>query len=526
MNAPVPRDELLEMLTDLRYRPRDFVYWAFPWGERGTDLENFSRLERWQDHFFSYLQERMQDCRMGIYNPIRIHAQSGHGIGKSAVLAKFNLWAQSTAEDTKGIITAGTETQLKTKTWVEMTKWHRLFIANSLFALTATALFPREKGFTKEWRLDIIPWSENNPAAFQGLHNLGKRVTACFDESSGIPKIIHESAAAIDTDINTEVIRVQFGNPTEPSGYFYDTSSHGKLASQWKHFKVDSREVAFTNKDVIAEEIKIHGIDSDYVKVRRLGEFPSSSGEAYIGAALVEKAMAKPIPPGAVGALIMGLDIGRTNDPCVAAFRRGLDAKSIPQREFRTTPDGDLPETLQVFRWVIECIALNDPDAICIDMGHIGAAVYDLLLAKQWARPIIYPVFFGGKPNSWDEQDSKTNCVNMRAKMYARAKVWLHRGSLEDDKQLKEELIAAKYKFHKETELLIEDKEQIKNRLEGKSTDHSDAFLLTHAEQVDIVPEPEYGTMRNAITEQGRQSRRQHVPYNPYSEENIYGHLH
>ena len=38
------------------------------------------------------------------------------GIGKSALVAWLILWALSTMEDTKGVVTANTENQLKTKT--------------------------------------------------------------------------------------------------------------------------------------------------------------------------------------------------------------------------------------------------------------------------------------------------------------------------------------------------------------------------------------------------------------------------
>jgi hypothetical protein len=43
-------------------------------------------------------------------------------------------------EDTKGVVTANTENQLKTKTWAEVAKWHRLFIAREYFTMTATAI--------------------------------------------------------------------------------------------------------------------------------------------------------------------------------------------------------------------------------------------------------------------------------------------------------------------------------------------------------------------------------------------------
>ena len=58
---------------------------------------------------------------------IREAIASGHGVGKSAFVAWLILWAISTCEDTKGVVTANAETQLKTKTWsAELAKWYRL----------------------------------------------------------------------------------------------------------------------------------------------------------------------------------------------------------------------------------------------------------------------------------------------------------------------------------------------------------------------------------------------------------------
>ena len=50
---------------------------------------------------------------------------SGHGIGKSAQVSWWILWAISTAADTRGVVTANTDNQLRTKTWAELCdmKW-------------------------------------------------------------------------------------------------------------------------------------------------------------------------------------------------------------------------------------------------------------------------------------------------------------------------------------------------------------------------------------------------------------------
>src|SRR5690606_38636351 len=112
----------------------------FPWGEAGTELETFTGPQAWQI-------EVLEDLGAGLLSTeeaIQIARTSGHGIGKSALVAWIILWAVATFEDTKGVVTANTENQLKTKTWAEVAKWHRLFIAREYFKMTATALFAND----------------------------------------------------------------------------------------------------------------------------------------------------------------------------------------------------------------------------------------------------------------------------------------------------------------------------------------------------------------------------------------------
>ena len=174
--------ELIEALAEYTHDPLAFVYFAFPWGEPDTPLANMKGPEPWQ-------RELLASIRDGLKTPdqvIREATASGHGIGKSAATSWLILWAMATHEDTRGVVTANTETQLRTKTWPELIKWYQLFIGKELFSVTATSIFSLDKGHEKTWRIDAIPWSENNTEAFAGLHNRGNRILVLFDEASAI----------------------------------------------------------------------------------------------------------------------------------------------------------------------------------------------------------------------------------------------------------------------------------------------------------------------------------------------------
>ena len=251
-----PTIELIEALGEYTHDPLSFVYFAFPWGEPGL-LEKMKGPEEWQ-------REVLKDIGSGLKCPnevIREAVASGHGIGKSAMVSWLILWAMSTHEDTRGVVTANTDTQLRTKTWPELIKWYNLFIGRTLFTVTATAIFSNEKGKEKNWRIDAIPWSENNTEAFAGLHNQGKRILMLFDEASAIANPIWEVAEGAMTDRDTEIIWCAFGNPTRNTGRFYDCFH--KFRHLWKQRQVDSRTVSFSNKERIKEWIDTWGEDSD-----------------------------------------------------------------------------------------------------------------------------------------------------------------------------------------------------------------------------------------------------------------------
>ncbi|NQW54774.1 MAG: terminase, partial [Rhodospirillales bacterium] len=102
--------------------PLGFVLFAFPWGEAGTVLASDAGPEPWQREVLSAIGRSLSR----VSDAIRIAVASGHGVGKSALVAWIIVWALATFRDTRGIVTANTATQLKTKTWPELTKWLRL----------------------------------------------------------------------------------------------------------------------------------------------------------------------------------------------------------------------------------------------------------------------------------------------------------------------------------------------------------------------------------------------------------------
>jgi len=150
----------------------------------------------------------------------------------------------TTAGDTRGIVTASTESMLTTRLRAELRKWFRLFRGQTFFELTATALISRDVAHEQTWRIDLQPWNANRPESFAGLHNAGRRILAIFDEASAIDRVIWQTVMPITTDRNAEVIWCVFGNPLHPEGQFKDCFDDNR----WIIRHVDSRTVPITNK--------------------------------------------------------------------------------------------------------------------------------------------------------------------------------------------------------------------------------------------------------------------------------------
>ena len=466
----------MEELATFEKRPLDFVHWAFPWGEPG-ELETAS-LENWQRNFLAYLQERLSDYD---YMPIRVAIKSGHGIGKSSLLAMTNLWAFTTFEDTRGVITANNENQLRTKTWPEMRKWHKMFIGKELFQQTASALFPNERNFTKEWRLDILPWSDQNPAAFAGLHNKGKRICFTFDEASAIPETIFDAASGCETDANTQIFKFLFGNPTVNSGYFFNCFYPGKYYPLFTTGSVDSREVNITNKDHINRMIEIYGEDDDFIKVRFKGEFIGGTGSSFIDRRKAQAAAnRKWVPGGNRQPVVLGVDIGHLGDDYTVIYpRQGLDGQS---REVMWLRKAD---TLQNVVFILKAVAKYRPTTVFIDKGYVGASILDILWNKDIRGTEFIAVDFGSKPDETNELRARGSYFNKRAEIWGAMRAWLDEGYIVDrvpglPNGLVDELVGPTYSLQQDVKILLESKAKMRAR-NVPSPNIADALACTFA---------------------------------------------
>jgi hypothetical protein len=481
-------DELIEGLATYTFDPYGFALWAFPWGEPGSPLE-FRTLEGWQIQLLC-------DVRDGLLTPeeaIRLARVSGNGVGKSALVSIIILWAMSTFEDTKGVITANTETQLKTKTWAELGKWFNMFIARDLFRLTATALFSRDPDRERTWRIDMVPWSEHNIVAFQGLHNEGKRLLIIFDEASGIADGIHEAADGCMTDANTQRIWLMFGNPNAPTGRFREAFPGGRFAARWGTAAIDSRTVSFTDKQEAQNWVDDYGEDSDFVRIRVRGVFPRAGTIQFIGVDLVRAATQRDVDVHVFDPLVIGVDVARFgDDESVIFFRKGRDGRTIPPVRLRNV------DTMTLAAKAAEAYLSHKADGIFVDGGGVGGGVVDRL--RQLRIPVIEVQFGAASDNNFGVSDTDVGYANKRAEIWGATKEWLKGGALPHLADLEAGLTGPEYGFKDikgRSCILLEAKDSMKKRGLA-SPDLADALALTFA--YPVVPLPaEVGTGTNLM---------------------------
>ena len=280
---------MIEQVASYALDPLGFIFFAFPWGEAGTELVDITGPRAWQNELLTELGRRLREgTEIRNLLPILMARASGHGVGKSTVAAWVVLWGLSTIPNARVVVTANTNSQLRTKTWPEVIKWLRLMINRDWFKATATAVFSAQAERERLWRADAIPWSEENTEAFAGLHNKGRRVILIFDEASAISDKIWEVSEGALTDGGTEIIWLAFGNPTRNSGRFREC--FGRFHHRWDHGHIDSRSVEGTNKAQLEQWVRDYGEDSDFVRVRVRGVFPHAGSMQFISAEVVEEA--------------------------------------------------------------------------------------------------------------------------------------------------------------------------------------------------------------------------------------------
>lgn len=457
MNETEFEDELLTDMEDFYDDFYGFVMYAYPWGVKGTLLEDHDGPDTWQKEQMDRVSQKFKDDPE---TTIKEAIASGHGIGKSCETAWIIEWAMSTRPHLNGVVTANTTSQLTTKTWRELAVWHKLSINEHWFTWSATSF--KHKDHPETWFCNAIPNSEHNSEAFAGLH--ATHVLLIFDEASGIPDKIWEVAEGSQT--TPRAMWFVFGNPTKNTGRFVSCFNEDK--ERWTTSHIDSRSCKMTNKKELNEWIKIYGEDSDFVRVRIKGTFPRAGSTQFVPTDIVDIAMHKELEYEVWlhAPVVISCDVARFgDDKTVICVRQGRKIHELlPFREL---------STMEVANEVAHKIKQWGPVITFVDGVGVGAGVVDRLRMLGYE---IVEVNAGMKP------DDTETYYNKRAEMWDRMRQWLRQGAeIPYNSDTRKALIGTEYGFDDKERIRLERKADMKKRGED-SPDEGDAIAYSFAE--------------------------------------------
>lgn len=391
----------------------------------------------------------------------RITIRSGHGVGKSSMLAWLALWFVLTRYPSKCVMTAPSSTQLFDALFAELKGWINHLPPFLKELLSETTDNVALKAAPAEVFISARTSRAETPEAMAGIHSA--HVLLLVDEASGVPGPVFEAASGSMSAHNATTILT--GNPTRGTGFFYD--SHTRLADQWKVYHVSSVDSPRVSKEFVDEMKLRYGEESNAYRVRVLGEFPRSDDDTIISLDLAESARDRTVSVNPGASLVWGLDVARFGNDRSALVRR----KGNLVTDITTWRNLDLMQLCGAVKAEYD-LADPKPDSIVVDSIGVGAGVVDRL--REIGLPVL-GINVGESP-------SVGNYRNLRAELWYRLRDWLARRDckIPRDDTLIAELTCVKYLFSSTGKVQVESKDDMKRR--GiPSPDIADAMCLTFA---------------------------------------------
>lgn len=430
----------------------------------------------------------------------KVAVKSGQGVGKTGIEAVAMLWFLFCFPCSRVVATAPTKQQLHDVLWAETRKWlNSSPLLSELFVWTKTYIYVKKM----EGRWFAVARTATRPENMQGYHE--DNMLFIVDEASGVADPIMEAILGTLSGENNKLLMC--GNPTKTTGTFFD-AFHSDRA-QYKLHTVSSRTSKRTNKANIESLDRKYGRDSNVVRVRVDGEFPTQEDDVFIPLSWLEQsvrteltdATAKAVgqyrsESGAIQArdtsgvelISIGVDCARFgDDKSVIGYRINEYVRIYKKYNGRDT------------NWTASNVAnlykelrskypdYKEPIVVKIDDGGLGGGVTDQLNAFKRSEPgmyagmTVYPVNFGQKIKHKHYDDTTTFMMSIVRDLIAPFDENGNKKTpelvLPNDDDLIGQLSCRKYAFTSNAKQKVESKEEMKKR--GlTSPDEADCILL------------------------------------------------
>lgn len=436
----------------------------------------------------------------------KVAQRASVGVGKSTGLCWKSWHFLVTRPDPKVVATSITEKNIDDGLWAEMKKWqNKSPLLTAAFQWSADRIYLRERPET--WFASKRTWSRTANAEQQGESLAGihaDNVLFILDEAGGIPDAVAKTAEnALSAG---KYLRLWIaGNPTRLSGPLWRACNSERRFWSVHEISGDPDRADRAPRVSIAwarEEIEKDGRDSNSVRIRVLGEFPTSDTNALLGPDDVLRAMRRN-PRREVYAdspRIHAVDVARGGaDRSVIVERQGV--LMVQPRILRDlVPHG----LMTLAGHAAQLYEDRKPDGLFVDETGLGSGVVDRL--KQLKVPVV-----GVNFASASREPKKYR--NKRAEIHFALAQWVKQvGALPEIPELVAELTAPQYYVDGQGRFELEDKDEIKKRL-GFSPDIADAGALTFSEPVLARTVRDSDEMKFVMA--ARQSGAQSWDYNP-----------
>ena len=484
-----PPDQEAEILTQvlaLKNDPVGFAHYAYPFG-RG-DLPQFKTgLRRWQEEEIRRLGDHVQEQVFRVENGMaptvyRRAWSSGRGPGKSGTFGMVSHWHMSTHLGSSTIVSANTESQLRTRTFPEFAVWFGAAINAHWFTIETLRIIPapwlidqvkKDLGIDpKYWYCQGAMWSADNPNSFAGVHN-PYGVALLFDEAAGIPAPIWDVARGFFSEVGPYRFHLAASQMRNRQGAFYEIFD-APVEGDFTGRTLSTRGMEGIDQTEVEAAIRKYGEDSDYVRVEIMGLAPRTSEDQFIPADCIKAAQMNDLLPDYGEPLILGVDPaprGKTS----WRFRQGRNARDCVGAATHGSWQG--LDNVAIAEKIIDFDHTFRPDDICVDFG-MGTGVIDILKRRR-LNGRLHEVKFGAAAT-----DKQGEWATHAIELWARARDWLPGAMIERDDGSKGTLSHQatdrgwRWSQREENKKILETKEDLQSR-GVKSPDDFDALVCT-----------------------------------------------
>ena len=396
-------------------------------------------------------------------NKARVAIKSCTSSGKTACLAWLILWALAVEDDIRILATAPTFPLLDRVLRTEVEKWHMKMpdIIADMYTITEKKVV---RAGNKTHRCDFATASSENEQALAGGH------------SGNYWIIVDEGAAVGDSVYEVLMGTLSYGssgrmiiasNPTRSYGFYYNLFATNN--KHWKLHTFDAFNTPHVDGAYIQEVRDTYGEDSDFYRVRILGEFPRASSTQFFSTDDVESAMERDYELRSYAQFqkIAGADIARFgDDETVFVTRQGPKITDI------TSYHG--LDTMEVSARLLEYYRQHQHSAVMIDGTGLGAGVVDR--CRQYEIPVVDVIVSNrsSNPNQY---------VNLRSQLYGSLRDWLkNEADIPKEDRVRRQFLSVQYGYNGKMQMQLASKKDIKKLNNGESPDIPDACSYTFAE--------------------------------------------